>query len=195
MARNNPWRAKVEQHLGVLASFGFEHAESANSFWEESATWFQSGAAALKVAKNVEFQGVEVHFIRLVDGVIPPYPVWITNAALNWASLDNLLRVRAPELLESRPEAGLSNRLVAAQLDFADMALQRVAGDFLSGSTACIDEVAVMLRAVVAKSPQVITISFPDTMSDTEVEAEVAKTRRVTPPEVGIVVQRYARPH
>ena len=93
------WRELVEPHSGFVADFGFEAVDlDEGSFWS---LWVQyrSPTAAIRISKSREFVRCEVELIRLVDGEVPAYPIWITEDRIDWVLLDNVVAVRRPDLL------------------------------------------------------------------------------------------------
>lgn len=187
------WQHKVEAAFPFLAERGFRRTAEATSFWETSCTW-SAGSVAIKVAESTEFQRVDVHLVRLVDGEVPPYPIWVTDEPQNWALMDNVLQARSSEAQAQIPAGGLSRRSVAEQLAFWAGAIQDAAPDFLAGSPACIDEAADIVRAKLADTPQRLLISLPDGASSEDERVAVADARRGLPPNVEVVVRRYRRP-
>src|SRR5438094_878159 len=95
----------------------------------------QNTTTAVKVAYSVEFDRVETDMIRLVDGVRPPYPVFVSaTPKLHQFGLGNLLMIRAPDLWnEMKEQKGLSNQATATQLASAATALREFGADILRG--------------------------------------------------------------
>jgi hypothetical protein len=188
------WARKVEPHFGFLRDAGFSRVEADDSsFWS---LWVQyaSPTAAVRISKSNEFIRAEVQLIRLVDGHVPPYPIWITSERIDWTLLDNVLEARYPGLqAESRRLTGLDESALERQLTFWADALRVAASDFLGGSFDAIDEAAVLVRQRVADHPQEIVEWIPEEAPQTaEVEAHADLVRTV-PPEVGIRTRRYRR--
>lgn len=88
----------VAPSFAFLEAHGFRlSATEDSSAWE---TWqYTSAVSAVRVTRSNEFVRADVHLIRLVDGQVPAYPIWITSERMNWALLDNVLEVRTPDLL------------------------------------------------------------------------------------------------
>lgn len=89
----------VEEHFDFLVERGFRLTDVDYSTWTISVT-YGSATSAVQVSKSNEFIRSEVHLVRLVDGKLPPYPIWVTEARIDWTLLDNVLEARAPGLLE-----------------------------------------------------------------------------------------------
>ena len=184
----------VDTHFGFLREAGFTHVETDDSsFWS---LWVQyrSDSAAVRISKSNEFERVEVELIRLVDGEVPTYPIWITDARIDWMLLDNVIEVRAPALQdEVRKQSGLKPAEIDSQLDFWARTLRDLAQDFLDGDPAPIDEASEIVRARVAAEPQQVQVYLPsDAPAGAEAEA-AAKVQATVPPNVGVTVRRYSR--
>lgn len=193
--RANQWRETVEPTFGFLIDLGFVDVDvDDSSFWS---LWVQyrSPAAAVRVSKSNEFTRVEVELIRLADGRVPAYPIWITDDRIDWTLLDNVIEVRRPDLLPLvRRQHGLTDDAVKSQLTFWAEALRDVAPDFLEGGFGAIDEAGELVRRRVADNPQKMQVWIP---SDAPAGAEAQKMRELEgtlPPEVGLEVHRYRRP-
>ena len=133
--------------------------------------------------------------MRLVDGEVPEYPVFISSDRIDWVSLTDIVAVRRPDLLPAcRDQRGLGEAEIRAQLDFWAGVLTDVVPDFLAGDAAAIDEAAVLIRQRVAEHPQRITVSLPQEATDDELAAAVADARVGVPDEVEVVGRRYRRP-
>ncbi len=188
------WRKQVEPHFGFLSDHGFTVVDvDDSSFW---ALWVQyrSGTAAVRISKSNETTRAEVRLIRLVDGEVPTYPIWITEDRIDWTLLDNVVEARQPHRLE---DAGKLSGLTAAQLDhqlrFWASVLRDVAPEFLGGDFAPIEEAGELIRSRVAEHPQQVQIWIPnDAPADSETE-QIAEVQSTVPPNVGVSVRRYWR--
>jgi hypothetical protein len=161
------------------------------NWWETSAI-YMADSVALKVAASREFNRVEVELIRLVDHAVPEYPIWITDAPLNWMLLDNVIEARRPDLLGGLEAGkGLSKKAEVRQLALAAGLLQEVAPDFLAGDTSAIDDGAKVVRAKVREHPQQLTVHLPATATDEQLASEGANAAAGVPPEVQVRVRRY----
>lgn len=188
------WAAKAEPHFGFLVAHGFDRVETDDSsFWS---IWVQyaSDRAAVQISQSNEFRRAEVHLIRLVEGKVPAYPIWITSDRIDWMLLDTVLEARMPSRLpEAHSMTGLSAKDLDKQLAFWSEILRSVAPDFLAGQFAAMDEGAEIIRARVREHPQQITTWLPD---DAPPEADQAARREsaaTVPPEVAVRVRRYRR--
>ncbi len=141
------WRAVVEPRFAFVAEYGFAITESDDSSsWMTSVT-YTSSAAGIHVARSVEFNRSEVHLIRLVDGSVPPYPLFMTAAPMDWVLLDTVLEIRNPERsAKAQAFQGLSTAEVEQQLAFWAESIQTVALDFLQGDLSAIDQADALLR-------------------------------------------------
>jgi hypothetical protein len=187
------WRKQVDPHFGFLADRGFSAVDvDDSSFWS---LWVQyrSDTAAVRVSKSNEFVRCEVNLIRLVDGAVPPYPIWITAERIDWTLLDTVLEVRAPELMRQRPPGGLKTSELDSQLRFWSQALRDWAGDFLTGGFDPIDEAAAVGRARVAANPQEVQVWIADSAPASSEADVAARVQADVPPNVGVTVRRYRR--
>lgn len=191
----NQWRETVEPTFGFLVDLGFEDVDVDDSdFWS---LWVQyrSPTAAVRVSKSNEFTRVEVELIRLDEGQVPPYPVWITEDRIDWTLLDNVIEVRRPGLMRRvRTQHGLDDGAVNAQLTFWAKALRDVAPDFLDAGFAALDEAGELIRRRVAENPQKMQVWIP---SEAPADAETRQMQDlegILPPEVGLEFRRYRRP-
>ncbi len=192
-SRASEWRELVEPHFGFLTDLGFTSVEvDESSFWS---LWVQyrSGTSAVRISKSNEFIRCEVELIRLVDGQVPPYPIWITADRIDWALLDTVLEVRAPELMRRIPPGGLKPSELDNQLRFWSQALRDWAADFLAGGFGPIDDAAGLVRARVAEQPQQVQVWIPDTAPAGAEADAAARAQADVPPNIGVTVRRYRR--
>jgi hypothetical protein len=173
------WLKTVEPHFGFLADIGFASREvDDSSFWS---VWVQyrSETSAVRISKSNEFVRSEVHLIRLVDAQVPPYPIWITDDRIDWVLLDNVVEARSPELMnELRKQTGLKPSQLDQQLQFWAQLLRDVAGDFLAGDFAPLDQAATVIRSRVAENPQSVQLWLPDDAPEGAEAKEPMRSRR-----------------
>jgi len=188
------WFETVDKHFGFLREARFTHLDTDDSsFWS---LWVQyrSDSAAIRISKSNEFTRSEVELIRLVDGEVPPYPIWITDARIDWILLDNVVMARKPALQdEVRNQSGLKPAEIESQLGFWARTLRDVAQDFIDGDPAPIDEAGALVRARVAAEPQQVQVYLPSDAPPGAEAEEAAKVRATVPPNVGVTVRRYFR--
>ena len=188
------WRQMVEPHFGFLAEHGFRVTGADDSTWWETSLTYTSPVAGIKVARSQEFDRSEVNLIRLVDGTIPPYPIWVTADRRDWALLDMALKARSPEKhAEAMRMTGLSKRELEKQLVFWAESIRTILPDFLAGDLSVIDEAAELVREVVISHPQQITAWVPEDAPVGAEEAEAAALAKTVPQEVSVSVRRYRR--
>jgi hypothetical protein len=188
------WRKIVEPHFGFLVQLGFATvAVDDSSFWS---IWVQyrSETSAIRVSKSNEFIRCEVQLIRLVNGEVPPYPIWITDDRIDWALLDNVVEAREPNLMaEVSRQTGLKPSEIDEQLRFWAQVLRDLAGDFLDGGFGPLDEAGALIRGRLADHPQRVQVWLPDDAPEgSEAEQEEA-VRATLPPNVAVSVRRYQR--
>ena len=188
------WRQRVGAHFSFLEEHGFHKPTADDSSWWATIAQYSSDRSAVRVSRSVEFQRSEVHLIRLVDGTVPPYPIWVTSAPIDWTLLDNVLIARAPELYRvGALLKGLSDDDVERQLAFWASALRSVAPEFLEGDLTLFADAEEVIRARLQTAPQQLTVSIPDDAPAGAEEAEMRDAAKTVPPEVKIVVRRYRR--
>lgn len=188
------WQRAVSDHFDFLVERGFGRVETDDSsFWS---VWVQyrSETAAIRVAKSNEDRRCGVQLIRLVDGDVPAYPIWITGDRIDWTLLDNVVEVRRPDLLaDVGAQHGLKPAELDEQLRFWAQVLREVAPDFLNGDFAPLDEAGDLIRRRVDQEPQQVRVWIPDNAPEgAEREAEVS-ARATLPRGVGVSVRRYWR--
>lgn len=188
------WRRRVTPHFDFVTDYGFQPgAVDVGSFWATSYCYRSSGAM-VKITRSNESVRAEVSLVRLVDGEVPPYPIWVTAEPLHHVLLDNVLEARRSPLLEqSRLLSGLSDEQLEHQLAFWATALREVAPDFLSGDCSAIDEAGLLIQARVAEHPQKVVTWLPEDAPPDAERDEIAELREHLPPEVGIKTRRYRR--
>jgi hypothetical protein len=157
------WERRVREHFDFLVEHGFRFDHVEASSWATTA-FYLSPTLGLEVTRSVEFDRVEITLVRLVEGELPEYEVWVTESALNRVLFDNVLIARAPELDEaSRILKGLSSEDEGKQLRFWAVALRSVAPDFLDGDDAPLREGEQVVRQRVAGNPQEPRFGFQAT--------------------------------
>jgi hypothetical protein len=153
---------------------------------------YLSAALGVEVTRSVEFDRVEINLLRLVERQAPEQEVWVTYRPINRVLLDNVLEARSCELLGQIP-TGLSRPVVDEQLRLYAELLRTVVPDFLKGSDAALVDGERVIRKRVSANPQEMTIWLPDDASEADEARARAEAERLNPPEVRVVVRRYAR--
>src|ERR1700682_174301 len=100
-ARADAWLEKVERYFEYLQiMYGFRIAlVDASSVWETRVI-YQTEKTAIYVDRSLEFFRVKVSLVRLIDGALPPYPIFIKpDTVLHEFLLDDLLALRGSPLL------------------------------------------------------------------------------------------------
>ena len=187
------WERRVREHFDFLVEHGFRFDHVETSSWATTARYL-SPTLGLEVTRSVEFDRVEIELIRLVEGRLPEYEVWVTDSPLNRVLFDNVVIARAPEVDKaSRALSGLSGDNVEKQLRFWADALRTVAPEFLSGDDAPLRDGEGVIRQRVAENPQEVTIWLPGDASQEEEDRARDEARRTAPPNVEVSVRRYHR--
>jgi len=188
------WLRQVVPHFGFLSGLGFTAIDlDDSSFWS---TWVQyrSDNSAVRIELSREFVRSEVYLIRLMNGEVPAYPIWITDERIDWALLDNVVEVRQPSLMtDVRKQRGLTSDELDGQLQFWAHTLRDVAGDFVAGDFAPLDEAATLIRSRVAEHPQRVQVWLPEEAPQSAEDQEISAVRAQVPPNVGVSVRRYRR--
>lgn len=188
------WRAQVATHFGYLeTSYGFHVAEVNASTWWETFVRYESASLAVKVTHSVEFDRAELWLVRLVEGKLPEYPIFINpDTPINYVILDRALQNRAPEEAERLRElGGLSDEAVERSLAFLSSALRTYCDDTLHGDLAIFDAVAEQIHQEVREHPQEIRVVLPDTTKPGE-ELPLVEKLRKNYPEQPIKVEMYS---
>lgn len=190
------WRSIVNRHFRFLEENFHVRviATDDSTNWETSVT-YASDTGAVIIRYSVEFNRAEVELVRLVDGKVPPVPIFIhPDTPIDRSLLDDLLRLRAPsEAEELKTLGGLDSKSVDRSLAFQAKALQRHGGDFLSGDCEVFKDFDSMIKAQVGQHPQKLTIHFTEGTTQSEIEASVAKAGTVDS-RVPVEVHFYRRP-
>jgi hypothetical protein len=185
------WEARVRRHFDFLTEYGFRFDGVDDDWWATSAVYL-SGALGVEVTRSVEFDRVEITLLRLGEGQPPEPEVWVTDSPINGVLFDNVLEARAPDRA-ARVPTGLSKREVEQQLGLYAELLRTIAPDFLQGSDAALLEAERLIRERVAAKPQELTIWLPSDASQVDEARAREEAERTNPPEVQVVVRKYAR--
>lgn len=190
------WEAQVTRHFGYLEKrYDMSIKAREDSQWWATSVTYGRDHVAIIVRYSVEFNRAEVELIRLVDGKVPPVPIFIhTDTRIDRSLLDNLLEIRSTPDLETLGNLdGLDSPALERSLAFQAKALEEHAADFLRGDTAVFQDLDHLIKARVAQNPQRIKMSFPEGTPQENVERGVAQAKRVDP-QVPVDVQFYKRP-
>ncbi|HEU4783181.1 MAG TPA: hypothetical protein VFS83_07575 [Ktedonobacterales bacterium] len=192
--REEVWKAQVADHFGFLeTTYGFHFANVDGSSWWQTTVRYDSPLLAVRIDNSVEFERVEVWLIRLVDGQLPEYPIFINpDTPFNYVILDRALQVRAPQEAEGLLELkGLEDEQVERSLVFLADALRVYCDDVLRGDFAIFDIIAVQIHQEVQEHPQEVRIILPDTAASGE-EAPLAMELQKNYPQQPIRVEYYS---
>ena len=193
-AAKDAWKGQMDAHFGYLqTSFGFHIAEVDASTWWETSLRYESDRVAVKVARSVEFNRVELWLIRLVGAGLPGYPIFINpDTPINYVIFDRVLEARAPAEAERLKELnGLSDEQVERSLDFLAHALRAYSNDVLRGDFAIFDTIANQIHQEVREHPQEIRVVLPDTAVPSE-EVPLVQQIQQNHPEQPIRVEYYS---
>lgn len=185
------WEKSVRRHFDFLTGHGF-HLDHVEDKWWATTAVYLSATLGVLVTRSVEFKRVELTLMRLVDGKVPESEIWVTDRRLDRVLFDNVVEARRPELLDQIP-AGLSSKETEDQLRLYAELVRTVVPDFLAGSDAAMAEGERVIRERVEARPQEVTIWLPADASEADEATARAEAERVNPPEVRVVVRRYAR--
>ena len=194
-AKAEAWRAVVDVHFGYLRTgYGFRVTQvDASSFWETRVV-YETATTAVYVDESVEFDRVEVSLIRLVNGAIPTYPIFVTpETAMHEFLLDDLLAVRAPHLLpQLQAMAGLGDDQIQACLVTLARALDAYAADILQGDFTIFATLEERVKQYLSEHPQEITVWVSEETPPERVARLVEETRQSAPSQP-VVVRTYRR--
>lgn len=187
------WAEQVERHFGFIDRFGFVLTSvDASNLWEVRAT-YRSERAALAVIRSVEFQRVEVQLMRLIDGELPEYPIFVVDSvAVNTFYVDDLVALRradADQVLAR--QHGLLAEEVEDQLTFWSDALREHGQDFLAGDLRVLDELERLVRDRTRQYPQEVVVWLPDSASAEERAHAIKRAQADVPAGVTVTARRY----
>ena len=185
------WEASVKNHFDFLTDYGFRFDHVEHEWWATTAVYLSAGLG-VEVTRSVEFDRVEINLLRVVERQAPEQEVWVTDRPINRVLLDNVLEARGSDLLGQLP-TGLSRPVVEEQLRLYAELLRTAVPDFLTGSDAALVDGERVIRERVSANPQEMTIWLPDDASEADEARARAEAERLNPPEVRVVVRRYAR--
>jgi len=186
------WRDLVDEHLGFLQDRGFRlepvHDDKGLAAWGPRVQYLSS-TTGLQVHWSVEFRCVDTYVIRLLEGRVPDYPIFIHDGdPINWFHFDYLRQAVAPK---RKSRGGLDSDKVRRQLAH----LAQVISDFpelLDPDSSAFESVTSRIHESVRKDPPQITVWMPEDASSEETERAVAESGSAFP-RVGVVVRRYFR--
>ena len=192
MREGRRWRRLVEAHVDFLDDRGYRIAAVAAETYLWVAVTYANVGSAIRFSRDHQAHGCEVDLGRLVDGQVPPHPIWMSAEPINWVPLTTVLEVRAPGLIrQARRLRGLGADEISSQLTFWAQAIHTAVPDFLDGSLACIDEAAALLRRRWESEPETLTVSLPEHASADEMRRTLQEAQATVPPEVKVVGQHY----
>jgi hypothetical protein len=192
--REETWRAQVTAHFSFLeATYGFHFASVDGASWWQTTVRYDSPTLAVRIDKSVEFERVEVWLIRLVDGQLPDYPIFINpDTPINYVILDRVLQNRVPQEAERLANLrGLDDVQVERSLVFLADALADTCDGVLRGDFAIFDVIAEEMHEYACDHPQEIRVIVADTTPDEEALARVEETRRMFPQQP-VTLERYS---
>ena len=184
LAAEERWKAQVAAHFGFLeTAYGFHFAKVDGSSWWQTTVRYDAALLAVRIDKSVEFERVEVWLIRLVDGQLPKYPIFINpETPINYVILDRVLHYRGPQEAEKLAGLkGLTDDRVEGSLIFLANALRTYCDDVLRGDFALFEIIAEQIHQQAREHPQGIRIIVPDTTSHEDTLARVEESHRAFP--------------
>jgi len=182
--REEVWKAQVADHFGFLeTTYGFHFASVDRASWWQTTVRYDAPTLAVRIDKSVEFERVKVWLIRLVDGRLPEYPIFINpDTPINYVILDRVLQNRAPHEAERLANMrGLHDEQVERSLVFLSDMLRTYCDDVLRGDFAIFDVIAEQMYQEAREHPQGIRIIVPDTTPQDAAVARAEETRRAFP--------------
>lgn len=189
--RGQDWAKRVRPHFDFLTGYDFTLTDITAENWWQVAVIYRSPVSAVDVVKSFEFQRVELSLMRLVDGGLPAYPVFIVDSVpVDTFLADWLLELRGNPTLQAG--RGLQDVEVEAQLAFWAAALRDYGADFLAGDLAVLDQLEQMIRGNARRhGPPEVQVWVPD---DTELAADpTADVRETVPDGVNVTLRHYRK--
>jgi hypothetical protein len=189
------WADLVDQYFHFLRDRGFTLVEVADE--PHPAAWgprvrYVGERIGVQVHWSGEFVCVDTYVIRLDNGRVPEYPIFIHDGdPISWFHLGMILDTVSPERYEqARALTGLEPDSVARQLAFAANTFSDLADDLLDPDSDAFARVTARIHDQARADPPKITIFSPEDASDQDVARVVAKSRSAFP-RVGVIVRRY----
>jgi hypothetical protein len=179
-AEKAAWKELVERHFGaLLEGYGFALTKVDTGVWETSVE-YATATTTLKVARSLEFHGVQAQVQRQPDWILSGQPVYITmNFTHEPVSMQELVRLRVPR---REPEltalGGLSAEAIDGRLKLFAAVLEEYGKDLLAGDFTQIAE----QRAVwFADRERVITVWIPEGTDKPQRDAWMGEVRLLSP--------------
>jgi hypothetical protein len=191
--RGQNWARRVRPHFDFLTGHHFTLADVAAKDWWKVAVIYRSAVSAVEVALSIEFQRVELSLIRLVDGEMPAYPVFIVDSVpVDTFLADWLLELRGDPVRQ--PGRGLKDVEVEAQLAFWAAALRDYGADFLAGDLAVLDQLEQMIRDNARRhGPPEVEVWVPKNTETDAAAGTVARVQATIPDDVTVTLRRYRK--
>ena len=196
IAEAQTWQAQVDRHFAYLrTTYDFRITiTDATSFWVTRVV-YQSDVAAIAVDRSIEFERVELSVIRLVEGRLPEYPIFVLpDTVINQTLFDNILTIRNPHLLDQLDELmGLDDEHIETSLAFLARSLEEILPDLLKGDLSVFEAVDGLIKERAKAHPPIITVILPESATADQ-EAAAIEEARTGSPGVQVVARRYRRP-
>jgi len=191
--RGQAWVSRVRPHFDFLTGYGFSLTDVDADDWWKVAAVYRSPISAVEVACSYEFERVDLTLHRLVDGGLPPYPIFVVDTVpVDTFHGDWLLELRAGPA--QSPSHGLSDSEIEEQLAFWAVALREYGYDFLAGDLAVLDQLEGLIRANARRMvPPKVTVWAPADASAEEAVDTAARVRATVPEGVTVETRRYRR--
>jgi len=191
------WSAMVAPYLEFLVEKGFRallvRDEPNLAAWGPRVRYVDS-MVGVELHCSLEFDCVDTSIIRLVDGELPAYPIFINDGDdIRWFHLDGLLGIVDPQ--RSRDPAargGLDRDSLERQLAFIASALKDLADDLLDPSAPPFAARQRQVHEQVRADPPKVTIHVPAEATTDEID-ELVERSKESYPDVGVEVHRYER--
>lgn len=191
--RGQTWVNRVRPHFDFLVGHGFTLTDVVAENWWEVTVTYRSVVSAVEVALSFEYQRVDLSLLRLVDGELPRYPVFIVDSVpIDTFVADWLLELRGDPTRQ--PGRGLDDGDVEAQLGFWAGALREYGTDFLAGDLSVLDQLEQMIRDNARlHGPPEVTVWVPEDAAPEAVARTASQVQAATPADVAVAIRRYRR--
>jgi hypothetical protein len=187
------WAEQVARHFGFLTRHGFVLTDVAPSTSWEVRVAYRSPRSALAVIRSNEFLRVEMQLMRLVDGELPAYPIFVVDSVpVNTFYADDLLRLRRADADQALAcQRGLSPQDVEAQLVFWSAALRKYGQDFLAGDLRVLDTLERIVRERARQHRPEVVVWLPNSASADDQARAVGPIEAAVPQGVTVTANRY----
>jgi hypothetical protein len=189
------WVEMTHPHFEFLVEWGFRpvpvRVDPAVAAWGPRVQYL-SDSMGVQLHCSLEFDRVETSIIRLVEGRVPPYPIFIKDGdEVYWFRLDGLLALYDPERgTECATLAGLDEDALQRQLGFIAETLRDDGDALLDASSKSLRLLQQQIHEHARAHPPTVRIHLPADATADEVAQAVSESRKSFPG-IEVQVDRY----